>query len=132
MQGKIIAESGSLTNVDIINNVRIGKEDNLILLGNNQIISSNFTNDNKKGFKINSDGSIIANQLILGTGATIADYIQLGLDENKAYIYHPTKKNQYEFLKTDDISIRSDGKANFGLINIDGKLSTMYADGAYG
>ena len=132
MQGRIIAESGSLTNVDIINNVKIGDENNSILLGNNQIISSNFTNDYKNGFKINSDGSIIANQLILGTGATIADYIQLGLDENKAYIYHPTKENQYEFLKTQDISIRSDGKANFGSINIDGKLSTMYSSGANG
>ena len=69
---------------------------------------------------------------MLTTWINVKELVRLGLDENKAYIYHPTKKNQYEFLKTNDISIRSDGKANFGLINIDGKLSTMYADGAYG
>ena len=35
---------------------------------------------------------------------TVSDYIQLGLDENKAYIYHPTRENEYKFLETQDIS----------------------------
>lgn len=81
--GNINATSGTLENLDITGLINIG--DNLLINGlsteenpNIGIYSKDFTFDGDKGFFINNNGEIIANQLSLGAGATIKKYIKLG------------------------------------------------------
>ena len=86
--GIINATSGSLGNLEVNGLINIGN--NIILNGlsteENPIIglyTKNYDEDN--GFLINDNGEIIANQLVLGSGATIKKYIKLG----NAWIINP-------------------------------------------
>lgn len=101
--GSITATGGTITG-----NLTIGSESERILLngsGNNiGIQSSNYDPENSTGFYISTSGQIIANELQIGTKATIQNYLFLGtynyeiqeeltkeqFDSNKTqYYYHP-------------------------------------------
>ena len=119
--GTIKALSGELVNITA------GK--GKITIGENGIYSQSFTEAGKAGFKIEPEGKIYANEIYLGNGATIDDYLKLG----NAYIYNPTKhENKFIEIKKDEVSsilIKDDGTAALGNIFIDGVNSRIYASG---
>lgn len=80
-------------------------------------------------------GRINAENIELGTGAIISDYIKLGTIGSEVLICNPDKYNKV-FLRvksgntnTPSIALRNDGVANFGNIEIDGATSTMRGEG---
>ena len=101
--GTINATDGTLQNLDITGLINIG--DNITINGisteenpNVGIYSNNYSNENNTGFFISNDGSITANQLILGAGANIQKYIRLG----NAWIINPTWLNTQLGLENPD------------------------------
>lgn len=71
----------------------------------------------KQGIELNgAEGKIIADNLILGTGAEISQYIQVG----RAKISKPTDENGNTFINCEATKITDDGIAYFGDITIDG------------
>ena len=73
--------------------------------------------------KIILDGAqekITANEIELGTGATISEYIKLG----NAFIRNPDKSNK-TFIESKEIKVLDNGTAYFGGIEIDGKNSEI-------
>lgn len=76
---------------------------------------------------INNSGIIRVDNIELGSGATITDYIQLG----NSYIYNPAFHNNTFIEVTDGnenhyITIKNNGEATFGNIIIDGVNSVIY------
>ena len=68
-----------------------------------------------------TSGVIVAQEIELGTGAKIQDYIQLG----DAYIRNPTDSNNHKFIESQDLIIYDNGTAKFGKIGINGEYSTI-------
>lgn len=67
-----------------------------------------------------TEGKIIAQNIELGTGALIKDYLKIG----EAYIYNPDNYNNL-FIKSVNIQIFDNGTANFGKISVDGNNSII-------
>ena len=67
-----------------------------------------------------SNGQITANNILLGTGAVISDYIKLG----NAYLYNPDKHDG-EVLKSESIILKEDGTLYLGDIIAEGNTSTI-------
>lgn len=66
-----------------------------------------------------NDGKIYANNIVLGDGAIIENFIALGTEENeKAFLQNPDKYDKV-FLKSGDISFSSNGTAKFGSISLE-------------
>ena len=63
-----------------------------------------------------NNGEIIADQITLGTGAKIDNYIQLGTD---AYIRNPDINNGV-FLESKNLSVSNEGKMKIGKIELSG------------
>ena len=76
---------------------------------------------------LGSQGKIIANNIELGTSATIKDYIKLG----NSYIYNPTSANDNKFISITNeegesiVVLTNNGKLTLGTIEIDGNTSTI-------
>lgn len=130
--GNINATSGTLGNLDVTGLINIGN--NLAINGisteenpNIGIYSKDFTVNGDRGFFISDSGEIIANQLTLGSGASIKKYIRLG----NAWIINPLWLNKElaldnpESIVTDNnlsensfIVIKEDNSNPGDLINI--------------
>lgn len=61
------------------------------------IESSNFNEENNTGFQINGNGTIIANEIKLGTGATIEKYLKFKSDSNRytSWFFNPEYSKDY-------------------------------------
>lgn len=88
--------------------------------------------DNDQNIILNGrDGSIVANTITLGAGATIADYINVG---SSVVIYNPDlpeHDNQFLSVNNNTIAIFQDGTGNFGDINVNGIESTLSGNSWY-
>lgn len=103
--GLIISEDKLISEKTYISNVIDGQE----------ILSPNIT--------LNGiTGQIFAHDIILGTGAVIEDYIQLG----EAYIYNPTN-NKNRFITAGNINLNQNGILKLGSIEMHGGDSTTQA-----
>lgn len=103
--GLIISEDKLISEKTYISNVIDGQE----------ILSPNIT--------LNGiTGQIFAHDIILGTGAVIEDYIQLG----EAYIYNPTN-NKNRFITAGNINLNQNGVLKLGSIEMHGGDSTTQA-----
>lgn len=135
--GTVNATGGTFTDVEILDNLTIykyeedenGKEQKIstsfITLGGGEIKSNNYITDNSKGFCINADGNIVANNIILGTSATIDKFLKLGIEENSATIYNPAAYSDYRFIESGEIRISSQGKMQIGDLLFDGVNSSI-------
>ena len=90
------------------------------IIENGQLVSKNKTAGDSTLKLDGESGLIIANNIKLGIGAEIDDYIRLG----NAYLYNP-KKNNNKILESGNIIIEDNGKASFGNIQINGEESTL-------
>lgn len=81
--------------------------------------NSSIENANLRLYGIN--GRVVANTIELGTGATIANYIQLG----DAYLYNP-KVNSGKLIKAGDVTLTENGIFTVGNITLDGPNSRIY------
>lgn len=72
------------------------------------------------------EGKIIANNIELGTGAKIKNYIEFPYNENeKAYIYNPSVENHNgTFIKAGKLELKTNGIIQIGDIRIDGSNET--------
>lgn len=109
-KGSIIAdnlmvERGSIGGFNVINN----EEENYLVSTDGAIKL-----DGKKG-------EIIANNITIGTGATIADYIKIG---GNSYIRNPST-NKNIFIESGNIKIYDSGIIEAGKININGNNSII-------
>ena len=88
---------------------------------NEGIYSNNYLQDNKKGFYIGVDGSIIANNIILGSSAQIAEKLQIG---DNCFIYNPNYADGkfIDILDNNKKSLFS--LNNMGVITLESSLST--------
>lgn len=103
--GLIISEDKLISEKTYISNVIDGQE----------ILSPNIT--------LNGiTGQIFAHDIILGTGAVIEDYIQLG----EAYIYNPTN-NKNRFITAGNINLNQNGILKLGSIEMHGGDSATQA-----
>ena len=76
---------------------------------------------------IGNEGKIIANNIVLGISATIANYLKIG----EAYIYNPEEHRDSNnenrlFIQAGQTTIYDNGKIRAGDIMIDGKDSKIY------
>lgn len=103
--GFIISEDKLVSEKTYISNVIDGQE----------ILSPNITLNG-------TTGQIFAHDIILGTGAVIEDYIQLG----EAYIYNPTN-NENRFITAGNINLNQNGILKLGSIEMHGGDSITQA-----
>ena len=107
-EGKITATSGSIGGLTI--------SDEAIYQGSEMENSA---------LIIHGDGNIEAENITLGNGTVIKNYIKLGDENNTVYIRTPTE-NDNTFLESGKISLKSNGYLNIGNIKLYG------GDGTYG
>lgn len=67
------------------------------------------------------NGNIIANQIVLGDGATIKNRIKLG----DAYIYNPAVNPNHLFIDAGEIELTDKGTMRLGAIQVNGATSTI-------
>ena len=103
--GFIISDDKLTSEKTYISNVTDGQE----------ILSPNITLNG-------TTGQIFAHDIILGTGAIIEDYIQLG----EAYIYNPTN-NENRFITAGNINLNQNGILKLGSIEMHGGNETTQA-----
>lgn len=87
-----------------------------------------------KDIVLNSNGTIYAKNITIGSGAKIEDYLEFGgeieLDDGEtfktesAYIYNPLTNNK-KFIKAGQITLNTDGLLNVGEIEINGGNDTQ-------
>ena len=104
-KGEITATGGTIGGFTIVN-----KDENNYLVSTDGAIKL----DGKKG-------EIIANNIIIGTDATIANYIKIG---NNSYIRNPSI-NENVFIESGNIKIYDSGIIEAGKININGNNSII-------
>jgi hypothetical protein len=73
-----------------------------------------------------ASGTIVAENIELGSGAVITDKITFTDGVNNAYIYNPSKHNN-KFIETKGLTINTDGTACLGKIEVNGEKSTIIA-----
>lgn len=147
--GTIIAKAGSIEGM-----LSIGSNNNIIHLGKEEvgektyegIYSSSYKDNEEKGFIILPNGEIKANQLYIGTGAQINDYLQMG--NSNSYLQNPSlEKYSNVFLAIRDkeidvedskyiVSLDTSGMLNLGSLKLNGANSSIqsnsYSSGASG
>ena len=111
--GEVNATKGSFTGQI---NATTGNFTGQIIVGENGSITSS-----NEGFMIRGNGSIIANNITLGTGAVIDNYIKLG----EAEIRNP--KEDHIFIKAGAVKIQDDGIIKIGTLIADGTDSSIQA-----
>lgn len=115
-EGTITAKDGKIGGL-IISDDKLISEKTYIsnVIDGQEILSPNIT--------LNGiTGQIFAHDIILGTGAVIEDYIQLG----EAYIYNPTN-NKNRFITAGNINLNQNGVLKLGSIEMHGGDSTTQA-----
>ena len=115
-EGTITAKDGKIGGL-IISDDKLISEKTYIsnVIDGQEILSPNIT--------LNGiTGQIFAHDIILGTGAVIEDYIQLG----EAYIYNPTN-NKNRFITAGNINLNQNGILKLGSIEMHGGDSTTQA-----
>ncbi len=70
-------------------------------------------------------GEIIANDIRLGSKATIEDKIILGTSATGVTFIGNPKKNDRVFLKSTNLELRDDGKFKLGTLQIDGETASL-------
>ena len=114
--------SGTIEATDgIIDYLKIGTGDNYLELGSTNNFQGMRSHNN--AFSIGLDGSIIANNIHLGTGAVIDDYIRLG----NAFLYNPSTHTNVVF-QSDNIILKDDGTGQVGAIQFNGLESSISGD----
>lgn len=101
---------GSIGGFNIIKKEEEGKKENYLISENGNI--------KLDGLK----GEITANNINLGTGAIITEYIKVG---DNSYIRNPSKNNDYIFIESGEIKIYDSGIIKAGNIEINGNDSTI-------
>ena len=144
--GEINATGGSFSNsIQVLGQLIVGDENKIYVgafeeEGLQGIFSSNYLENEEKGFCFQTDGSIIANTIELGDFATIRNFLRIG---NNCYLYNPLTQAG-RFISVQDangkeiISLREDGilkigeedsEKGTGGICINGKKSSIYTNG---
>ena len=115
-EGTITAKSGKIGGF-IISEDKLISEKTYIsnIIDGQEVLSPNITLNG-------TTGQILAHDIILGTGAIIEDYIQLG----DAYIYNPTN-NENRFITAGNINLNQNGILKLGSIEMHGGDSTTQA-----
>lgn len=96
-KGAIEADSGSLKDLYLKGKLTIGN--NFYIQGETEDSSNKKPYDviSSENFKVDNTGYVIANQIELGIGAKIADYLQLGTAEEesgkRAFLYSPNNSD---------------------------------------
>lgn len=122
-KGRIEADSGSLKDLELTGELTIGN--NFFIRGKAKDSSNEEPYDviSSDNFIVDSKGYITANQINLGTGAKIADFLQLGKaeeeSEKRAFLYNPDNHNGRVFStglkdKKHCLDITNEGKLIFG------------------
>lgn len=103
------------------------------IINENQLVST----DNNESIKLNgTTGEIIAEKIILGSNATIRDYLKLG----SAYIYNPDSEEKNnnllisagsDTLEEGYLKIYDTGYIDLGNIQLNSKESTIYLNNYY-
>lgn len=142
--GSLIAPSGNIGGFTIKDNKLVSDNNTIELIGRDYIKTKDTAFDSEKTYyesidgeyiettdeqfnsektyyELTNSGKIIANDIEIGIGAIIKEYIKLG----NAYIRNPEERNDRLFIETGDIKIYDNGNANFGQINIVGKDSLI-------
>ena len=126
--GTIYAKNGEFSGTIEAGNGHIGG----FIIGEKSLTSA----DETKSLILNSDGSVIANNITLGNSAKIEKYIQVGIAETdtEAYIYNPEWAvnegglNLPYFLRVNNnVYLTSTGVLNLNGIILDGEHSIMKA-----
>lgn len=115
-EGTITAKDGKIGGF-IISEDKLTSEKTYIsnVIDGQAILSPNITLNG-------TTGQIFAHDIILGTGAVIEDYIQLG----EAYIYNPAN-NKNKFITAGNINLNQNGILKLGSIEMHGGDSTTQA-----
>lgn len=115
-EGTITAKDGKIGGF-IISEDKLTSEKTYIsnVIDGQEILSPNITLNG-------TTGQIFAHDIILGTGAVIEDYIQLG----EAYIYNPTN-NENRFITAGNINLNQNGILKLGSIEMHGGNETTQA-----
>lgn len=117
-EGELKAATGSFTGEITASTGKIGG----FIIEKDRLYSTAILQNNSPSIELKgTEGKIIANNIELGIGATIQDYIQLG----DAFLYNPSLHN-HEVLKTNDIIIYDTGEAKIGNIILSGSNSEIY------
>ena len=117
-KGKITAEEGSITGKLTVGNITLdGTSTNP---DSHKIYYKNLEKDTIP-FYIDNSGNVYAENITLGTGAVIDDYIRLG----NALIKNP--KEDHIFIKAGTVKIQDDGIIKIGTLTADGTDSSIQA-----
>lgn len=114
-EGSITAKSGKIGGFNISEDSLTSEKTHLI---DEDGIERSIPNITLDGI----NGQIIAHDIILGTGAKIQHYIQLG----EAYIYNPDNYND-KFIEAGNINLNQNGILKLGSIELHGGDSTTQA-----
>ena len=123
--GTIYAKNGEFSGTIEAGSGHIGG----FIIGEKSLTSA----DETKSLILNSDGSVIANNISLGQKATIRNYIKLGDEDNFAYIYNPEYARTlpgaipYFLWMNNSNYLTSEGLLCLGGVIIDGERSTIEA-----
>lgn len=123
--GMVNANGGVFSNsIEVKGLLSVGQNENKVYLGILQkesgeklegIFSENFNEETGQGFYLDSNGSIIANNIQLGESAFIKKYLKLG---DNCYIYNPSYTNGRFIAVNNDfgpiISLDDDGILRLG------------------
>lgn len=114
-RGKLEGASGSFSGEVIAEKGKIG---GFIIAENKLQSEAGFSDadgqDTPNVILEGTTGNVFIQNLSLGTGAIIKDYMQFGAN-GSAYIYNPSLHNN-EFIKAEQISLRADGTFKIGQI----------------
>ena len=114
-EGSITAKSGKIGGFSISEDKLVSEKTYLIIEDGGEKNIPNITLDG-------TNGQIIAHDIILGTGAVIQDYIQLG----EAYIYNPDNYRD-KFIEAGNINLNQNGILKLGSIELHGGNNTTQA-----
>ena len=122
--GIIRAKGGYFENeMSVFGNLSVGQSEKIYIGKKDKyqgIFSSNYSPGEGKGFFISPEGKIFANEISLGKGAEIQDYLQIG---NHCFLQKPTSDNENSV-----ISILDDSDNRIFKVTDDGKMVIGYGD----
>lgn len=107
-EGSIAAKSGKIGGFVISENELASEKKHIQIKNGQELIAPNIILDGV-------NGRILAHDIVLGIGAVIEDYIQLG----KAYIYNPDT-NKDKFIEAGNINLSQRGILKLGSIELHG------------
>lgn len=114
-RGKLEGASGSFSGEVVAESGKIG---GFIIAENKLYSEAGFSDDDGQDTPNvvleGTTGNVFIQNLSLGTGAIVEDYIKFG-SNNSAYIYNPNLHDN-EFIKAEQITLRTDGTFKIGQI----------------